>query len=43
MWRKILIELGLFALRRLVKYADNTLNETTVADVEKRLGKTKAK
>lgn len=39
MWQAILIEVTLTCLRRLVKYADNKLEDTDVADVQERLGK----
>ena len=39
MWQAILIEVTLTCLKRLVKYADNKLEETHVSDVQKHLGK----
>ena len=40
MWQLLLKELAVFSLRQLVKYVENEINEDTVKDVEKRVGKT---
>ena len=39
MFKTILIELALFAVKRLVKYADNEISELTVEDIKKKVGK----
>lgn len=39
MWKRLLIEVVIFGLRRLANYADNQINQRTVKDVENRLGK----